>query len=157
MLGALYLVYLLRRIVRLTIRSVPKVLRKFRCITEIIDFGVPGVVPEKVPFCSFLSFSIPAFDLRKVGNSMQDRLKKSQIWSPERFPSNSWSWLSVERIRTNICRTDKNGKVKPFRTFQNEPMCILVQVLICDSLASLNICISLSLRNKSFGMFFFSL
>ena len=106
-----------RGILRLTIRSIPEVFVKFRWVTEIVDFGVPRAVPEKVPFCRFLSFSIPAFDLRRARNSMQDRLKKSQIRSPERFPANSWSWLSVERIRTDICRTDKNGKVKSSRTF----------------------------------------
>ena len=57
----------------------------------------------------------------------------------------------VERIRTD--------KVKPSRTFQNEPHgLILVQVLICGSLISLKpMYISLSLRDKSFGMISLSL
>ena len=53
--------------------------------------GSSGFGIRKVPFCRFLSFQIPAFDLHRERNSMHFRLEKIQIRSSGSYPADSQS------------------------------------------------------------------
>ena len=76
-----------RLIPRLMSRGVPVSLRsfcnfRFSTIVRGSAFGI-----RKEPFCSFLSFQISAFDLRRRRNSKHFRLEKIQIRSSGGFPT----------------------------------------------------------------------
>ena len=71
----------LRRILRLTPGSVPVSLRSFCNIWFWTRVRGSEFDVQKVPFCIFMNFQIPAFDLRRERNSKHFRLKKIQIRS----------------------------------------------------------------------------
>ena len=81
----------LRRVLRLMSGSVPVSLRSFCNVwfwtgVRGSEFGI-----RKVPFCRFMNFQIPAFDLLSERNSNHFRLEKIQIRSSGSYPASSQS------------------------------------------------------------------